>query len=73
MLYPNTNLVLERHRQNLNDAEHRYQTNDQYLQYLPTTTLLDYWKTYLKRLQRRLTDRRPQKNVEQRQLQLGSD
>ena len=73
MLYPNTNLVLERHRQNLNDAEHRYQTNDQYLHYLPTTTLLDYWQTYLRRLQRRLTDRRPQKSLEQRQFQLGSD
>ncbi len=73
MLLPETNQLLLRHQQRLQDADERYQRNHQHLLQLPTTTLATEIRRYLSRLPRRSTGRNRQPSVESGQLKLGTE
>ena len=73
MLLPETNQALLRHQQRLQECEHRYQQNHQYLAELPTTSLIDALRTQWQRLAKRISYHGGQASVKDSQLQLGSD
>jgi hypothetical protein len=72
MLLPETNQALMRHQQRLQECEHRYQQNHQYLAELPTTSLANTLRMHWRRFTQRKR-RSGQANLEGGQLQLGSD
>ncbi len=73
MLLPETNQLLLRHQQRLQDADQHYQRNHQYLLHLPTTTLATEIRRFFDRLPRRSARSNRQPSVERGQLKLGTE